>query len=373
MSTSSTLQQPLNSLNSFFERRISSSPPEARRLFASFLCMPIAGPGICYRDISLTVQEHATECYLAAFVVHNYFVETALEFNNVLTFAMPIFIVSEMAVLALLYMRAGLEIHLALDTPYPLAKENKYMFEYMEKPLTSKEVTHSPGSNIYKTILSKLRQPWNIYHTGLGVASLAVSTIIFPPTSYMTILLRLISYTPLAAFLWVKLDQYLILQNQRQQLEAWVKAAKEEEKKNRIEAQQRILRYLHEINNPPNIALSAGSATLSVQFSVTIPFNYGLDLANLQLTSLPDIIWHLPKLQTLNLEGNQLTLLSEKITNLPHLTTLNIRHNQLKTLPPELATLSKLTILQSTGNSQLTVPSEIASNPSIQQDSCVMQ
>jgi internalin A len=75
-----------------------------------------------------------------------------------------------------------------------------------------------------------------------------------------------------------------------------------------------------------------------------------LDLSALKLTTLPEAVCQLSRLQTLDLSRNQLTTLPEAIGRLSQLQILNLTGNQLTTLPEAIGRLSQLQILNLTGN-----------------------
>lgn len=67
-----------------------------------------------------------------------------------------------------------------------------------------------------------------------------------------------------------------------------------------------------------------------------------MDLSNNQLTTLPNEIEFLKRLQELYLRNNQLTALPKGIGYLKKLQKLDLSRNQLTTLPKEIETLKKL-------------------------------
>ena len=70
-----------------------------------------------------------------------------------------------------------------------------------------------------------------------------------------------------------------------------------------------------------------------------------LDLADNQLSALPDALGNLTALTQLNLTGNQLSALPDALGNLTALTQLNLAYNQLSALPDALGNLTALTRL----------------------------
>ena len=75
-----------------------------------------------------------------------------------------------------------------------------------------------------------------------------------------------------------------------------------------------------------------------------------LDLSGLGLTELPDELWELTRLTTLNLAGNQLTGVPEAISRLTNLTYLRLSENQLTGVPEAISRLTNLTYLGLSGN-----------------------
>ena len=79
-----------------------------------------------------------------------------------------------------------------------------------------------------------------------------------------------------------------------------------------------------------------------------------LDLSRLNLTTLPESLGQLTKLEKIDLGHNELTALPESLGQLSHLQSLNISANQLAALPESLVQLSQLQSLDLSSN-QLTV------------------
>jgi len=85
-----------------------------------------------------------------------------------------------------------------------------------------------------------------------------------------------------------------------------------------------------------------------------------LNLAHLQLTTLPPQVFDLIHLTSLYLDNNQLNTLSPKIARLTHLRVLSLTHNALTTLPPEIAHLKNLEWLYLDRNQFQFLPPELA-------------
>ncbi len=86
-------------------------------------------------------------------------------------------------------------------------------------------------------------------------------------------------------------------------------------------------------------------------------------LSDNHLTSLPDWLWNLNLLQTLNLSGNLLTSLSSQIGNLRALRNLVLSRNQLTALPQELFSIPGLQTLHLGSNLVTTLPPGIFNPP----------
>ncbi|MBC8291013.1 MAG: leucine-rich repeat domain-containing protein, partial [Planctomycetes bacterium] len=84
-----------------------------------------------------------------------------------------------------------------------------------------------------------------------------------------------------------------------------------------------------------------------------------LRLMDLKLGSVPDEVFELTWLTSLDLEGCGLTELPPAIGNLKQLTILDVRNNQLSTLPPEVGQLASLTTLALSSNQLSTLPPEV--------------
>ena len=65
---------------------------------------------------------------------------------------------------------------------------------------------------------------------------------------------------------------------------------------------------------------------------------------------MPDAVWELTGLKTLNMRQNQLAALSGAISRLSSLEILDLGKNQLTTLPAELGQLKNLRVLDLSGN-----------------------
>ena len=93
-----------------------------------------------------------------------------------------------------------------------------------------------------------------------------------------------------------------------------------------------------------------------------------LDLAGLELETLPPELWELEQLEVLLLGktdeegktiGNKLQKLPDEIQNLTNLKLLNLYHNQLNTLPPELGNLTNLQEVNFNWNKLSSLPDTI--------------
>ena len=81
-----------------------------------------------------------------------------------------------------------------------------------------------------------------------------------------------------------------------------------------------------------------------------------LSLANNQLTALPESLGQLTQLQTLGLANNHLTALPQSLGRLTQLQTLSLFHNQLTALPESLGQLTRLQELDLSRNQLAVVP-----------------
>jgi Leucine-rich repeat (LRR) protein len=362
------IENNLNSypLDTFFEEL----PVTWRPAADTFISIMLLGPGNFFDEISPLIKEYATESYLVTLATNTFILETCLTSTSMLAFATPIFLIGQLGLLTLLYGRALIEFSIATHEPLQ-AKEGGQRIDIAR--------WHSSGSQYYEKTLSHLRRPWNNFHKGIAMIGLASSVLIpFVAESFTATVMRLAILAPVGAYLLFKFGQHIVSQQRLNELQAWVDAAPtHQEKGNRSLAQKEILRYLQEDEIDPNPfvdpALDLNFLGLRLAFK-TIS-TYQINFKNLQLTSLPEQLWHLTTLRTLNLEGNQLTELSEKVINLPYLETLNVRYNQLNTLPPQLAAHPNLTQLQTKGNPRLDMPAQISQQSNIAQDSsrCLVQ
>ena len=84
-----------------------------------------------------------------------------------------------------------------------------------------------------------------------------------------------------------------------------------------------------------------------------------LNLSFCNLVSLPESLFELTNLQTLNLQHNYFTILPKRLKELAGLTKLNFELNQLEDLPPEIGELTNLKKLNLKNNQLTTLPPEI--------------
>jgi hypothetical protein len=87
-----------------------------------------------------------------------------------------------------------------------------------------------------------------------------------------------------------------------------------------------------------------GSQNLQSKISVFV--NDGrvvaLQLRQLGLTQIPDTIWQLEELRSLNLAENRIEFVADDIGRLSHLTMLDLGHNQISMLPDTLGALRSM-------------------------------
>ncbi|MCY6493974.1 COR domain-containing protein [Leptolyngbya sp. GGD] len=86
----------------------------------------------------------------------------------------------------------------------------------------------------------------------------------------------------------------------------------------------------------------------------------GLDLSDLQLTTVPDELGQLVNLEVLILSNNQLTSVPAELGQLINLRGLDLSDNQLTTIPDELGQLVNLQLLVLSNNQLTTVPKFIS-------------
>lgn len=91
-----------------------------------------------------------------------------------------------------------------------------------------------------------------------------------------------------------------------------------------------------------------------------------LNLSHLNLTTLPDPIYHLSSLKILNLSKNRLQFIDEKIKNLKKLRILQLAYNCLKKLPNSLSTLHKLKTLSIDNNRLKKIQSDLFYLPTLE-------
>lgn len=85
-----------------------------------------------------------------------------------------------------------------------------------------------------------------------------------------------------------------------------------------------------------------------------------LDLSYNQLTTVPDFLTQLSNLQSLSIGRNQLTAIPESIARLSNLHEFNIRSNQLTAIPDSIAHLTDLQRLDLSYNRLTTIPDSLA-------------
>ncbi|WP_420645400.1 COR domain-containing protein [Candidatus Leptofilum sp.] len=78
-----------------------------------------------------------------------------------------------------------------------------------------------------------------------------------------------------------------------------------------------------------------------------------------RLEEIPNAVFEMEWLKSLNLSGNQLTVIPSEIGQLQNLTELRLYKNQLTAVPPEIAKLQNLTTLNLSSNRLAAVPAEI--------------
>jgi hypothetical protein len=329
----------------------------------------LLGPGETFDGISPLVKKYASEVYLAVLFINTSLLEQCLTSSSVLAFATPIFLVIQVCSLTLLYARTLIELAIAVNEPILIKEEQKTI---------NLARWHSSGSQYYEKALSNLRRPWHTFHSNISLILFpSLLAIPFISANLAVTLSRLAWAAPIATYFLFKLGQSIVAQQRLRDLQVWVEAAPTEEKSSRRVAQKEILRYLQEefIDPNPFIEPLVDLNFLGVRLAFKkIPF-YHINFKQLHLTSLPEQLWSLTTLRTLNLEGNHLTELSEKVADLPYLETLNVKYNQLQTLPAQLATGYNLSKLQTKGNPGFTLPAQLSRHPTITHDTsrCLVQ
>lgn len=84
-----------------------------------------------------------------------------------------------------------------------------------------------------------------------------------------------------------------------------------------------------------------------------------LDLSRLELTYIPDEIFEMTQLQSINLSGNRLRNISKNIASLGNLETIDFSNNPLSSLPREFSGLTKIVELIFINNKFKTIPTSI--------------
>ena len=87
--------------------------------------------------------------------------------------------------------------------------------------------------------------------------------------------------------------------------------------------------------------------------------NFCEDERRNKITEIPDEIYKLKKLTTLNISNNRLSHVSERISELKNLRTLNLRNNRLADLSDKIANMNSLKALQLEDNPFDMLPPEI--------------
>lgn len=90
-----------------------------------------------------------------------------------------------------------------------------------------------------------------------------------------------------------------------------------------------------------------------------------LDVSRNQLTALPERIGDLAQLQSLNVTHNRLTALPERLFDLVHLQSLNVRLNRLTAMPERIGDLRRLRRLYAQDNSELSLPEKNIPPPNL--------
>jgi len=86
-----------------------------------------------------------------------------------------------------------------------------------------------------------------------------------------------------------------------------------------------------------------------------------LKLNGIGLTELPESLWQMDKLETLDLSDNELSLLPEALGQLVKLLALNLSNNQIATMPEWLGQLKQLLTLKVSNNKLATLPDSLGS------------
>ena len=90
-----------------------------------------------------------------------------------------------------------------------------------------------------------------------------------------------------------------------------------------------------------------------------------LNLSRYGLTEIPEGIFSLTNITTLNLYDNQIEQIPEAITNLRNLQTLDLRRNKIQEIPELFSNLSNLTSLNLSGNQIKKIPESFANLTSL--------
>lgn len=360
-------------------------PTSCRPLFNPVIdFVAISGPILdeVVRILPGPIRKHHTEIYLGIFAANTILLES---YNNSLAFVTPLSFITQIGLNALLYGRVLIELALMEDTPHKKDPRDHFT---SRAAFSDTGIGTSSGSLFYKFALLKIRQPWNNYHTATSIACAAIGiSILFSAQSLPIILLRLVTATAVGIFLLAKHKQSVNLKQQREDLQQWVEAAPNPEEQNsRLLAKQEILRYQKaeqfdrcatmdvferiEHSDKPEYTFLHACGTLEKEFhwpvksakhdETGIPLNK-ISFRNLKLTSLPDQLWELTTIRTLDLEGNLFDYLSCRISELPYLEKVFLADNpMIESLPSTLETLDFVPSIYTENNPKLQISSKMA-------------
>jgi hypothetical protein len=300
-----------------------------------------------------------TEMYLGLFAANTYLFESCAA-SSALALATPLFLVSQTVLVALLYGRVVMEVGIMENLPYKERGAEEKTVRSLEEATRdlSEDCRNYCHTIYYQYALGKLRAPWNIHHTVLGIATLALTISTFLTVeSLPVVVLRLATAAALGIFLLAKSRHTAMLNKRQQALQHWVEAAPDNtERANRFSVQQEIIRY-EAAEHHKRYALVDGNGPLAEAGASVADLSKSMSFKNLQLTRLPAQLGQLTTLEHLDLSGNKLTEIPYDIAELPNLKSLCVENNPLKTLPFKFrASRLRLSV---TSTHQLSIPTTL--------------
>lgn len=116
---------------------------------------------------------------------------------------------------------------------------------------------------------------------------------------------------------------------------------------------------LAHLSNLEDLSLDNNQLTAIPEFLVQLSNLRRIYLSNNHLTAIPDFLGHISNLEVLKLNGNKLTSIPNFLGRFPNLQILNLNGNQLTAVPDSLGQLSNLRELYLSGNQLTAVPDSL--------------